>query len=217
MRRHAALLTIGTLFAATPSWACSMAPGYRVPTNLELAAKGETIVVAEVIGERKTDDPDEPWNGMVLARPITLLRGERMPVLVELPGFLSDDPRRVIASAPRELRRPNPGALIGGCVRYIFIKRSKLVLFLARSEKGALEPYRSSFSRDAEDVSGDDALWVKAVREYAAISSRPRAEWRAALTRRRDALRGKPDDPDAAAIADDMAVELSAKRLPPTD
>ena len=215
--RAAAVLFAAGAVGPTAAGACSMAAGYRVPTNLELAARAETIVVATITGERKGK---EPWDGAVLTRPVTLLKGPKLPEKVELGGaYLAADERsrRMVApSDPRELRAPNPGAMIGGCVRYIFAPGMRLVLFLERGKGGRLVPIRSSFSRDAEDVSGQDALWVKAVREYAGIGAAPRAEWPARLRARAAALRAA-GDADSMAIAADMVVELSGERRAPYD
>jgi len=200
---------------AVPAIACSMAPGYRVPTNLELAAVAEVIVVAAVESERPGKGS---WDGAVIARPTTLIKGDALPETVEIMGAMLDDGSRMRArySDPRELRAPNPDAMMGGCVRYIFARGMKLVLFLKRDERGVLRPYRSSFSRDAEDVPADDALWVKAVREYAMISEAATRERKTKLKQRISELRAL-GDADSAAIAEDMMVELKGKRLPPYD
>ena len=209
------LLAVSGLASAAPAAACSMIRGYEVPTNLDLAVAGDTIVLATVEGERKGEDS---WSGVVFARPTLLLKGDALPARVELEGVgLETRKYKARRSDPRELRRPNPDALIGGCVRYIFAKGMQLVLFLKRGEDGKLVPYRSAFSRDAEDVAGPNALWVRAVREYAAISALPEAERKARLAARIAELRAAKDDSDASAIADDLQIELSGARLPPYD
>lgn len=217
MTRLRHLLSGVGLVAAGPAAACSMMAGYKVPTNLELAAQADTIVIASVETVRAGEDK---WRGTIVAKPSTLLKGAVLPETVELAGAAivdSETAGMVVASAARELRAPNPGALIGGCVRYVFAKGMKLVLFLERDKAGQLVPYRSSFSRDAEDVADENALWVKAVREYAAISLAPRRQWKALLRERIVSLRALTANPDAHAIADDMAVELSGKRRPSYD
>ena len=215
MTRWAFLLAAVLMPIGQSAHACSMVPGYKVPTSLELAAAAETIVVAKVVGERQGE---KSYNGTVLLRPVALLKGSALPPSVDITGAsLSRDPRMVIASNARELRRANPGALIGGCVRYTFLPDATLLLFLKRDEAGNLVPYRSSFSRDAEDVVNEDSLWSKVVREYAAISTLPRKEWKAELKRRIALWEAKVGDPDATAIATDLKIELSGKRLPPYD
>jgi hypothetical protein len=212
-----AALGLSAVSIANPSSACSMAPGYKVPTNLELAATADTIVISVV----ESAQAGEGWSGVLFTKPITLIKGTALPAVVEVSGAtIANNPRMsrmVVASAPRELRAPNPGAMIGGCVRYIFSKGMKLVLFLKRDESGKLVPIRSSFSRDAEDVVNENALWVKAVREYAAISLAPKREWKNELRKRIATLRASVGDDDAQAISDDMSIELSGKRRPSYD
>jgi hypothetical protein len=216
--RGIAVLLVAGLFGAGPATACSMAPGYKVPTNLELVAAGETIVIAVIESDQKSADAQL---GSLIARPMTLLKGSVLPEAVVIEdAILAEDARTahmVVASEPRELRAANPGALIGACVRYIFTKGMKVVLFLKRDQAGGLVPYRSAFSRDAEDVADENALWVKAIREYVPISLAPPAARKALLCARMTALRAEASDPDAQAIADDMAVEIRRKRLPPFD
>lgn len=208
MNRLRCLLFGVALLAAGPAAACSMIPGYKVPTNLELTAQADTIVIAVVEKQRPSKDR---WSAAVVARPMTLLKGAALPNVIELGGVIADDPRTrdLEASAPRELRAPHPGALSGGCVRHIFAKGMKLVLFLKSDESGRLVPYRSAFSRDAEDVTDENALWVKAVREYVPISLAPRGKRKALLRERIVSLRAMAADPDAQVIADDLAIELS--------
>ena len=46
--RGVLLVALGIMsFAAAPAAACSMMAGYKVPTNLELAVKGETILIGD--------------------------------------------------------------------------------------------------------------------------------------------------------------------------
>jgi hypothetical protein len=192
-----------------------MAPGYRVPTNVELAAAAETIVVAVVEGERPGL---RPYDGAVVARPVLTIKGVNAssPIIIEGAALEETAGRRATRSDPRELHEANPDALMGGCVRYIFAKGMRLVLFLKRNDEGALVPYRSSFSRDAEDVPADDSLWVRAVREYAAIGALSRAERKERLTARMAELTAL-GDADSLALAKDMQRERSGKRLSPYD
>jgi hypothetical protein len=211
------LIAYGLALPAASASACSMASGYKVPTNLELAAKGEVIVIATVIGEKRTGKDD--WDRDIIVQPEILLKGNEMPETVTISGASLDSSSRMKArgSNPRELREPNPDAMMGGCVRYIFSKGMKLVLFLSRDKNGTLMPFRSSFSRDAEDVTGPDALWARAVQEYAKISIFPKSEWKKRLKLRAAELRLAQNDPDALAIAADMDIERAGKRLPPFD
>ncbi|PSJ39052.1 hypothetical protein [Allosphingosinicella deserti] len=192
---------------AAPAFACSVVQDYHVPTSLELAERADTILVGTVTGERKGGGQ----GGMVLVRPTLLLKGRELPRQVELWGWLAKSGELVTRSDPDELRRPNPDALRGGCTRYVFARDMKLLLFFERKD-GKLVFAGYPFARVSEDVVSDESRWVKAVRIYAAVAALPKEERRAALIARRDALRARRDDADAAAIADDIDQELAAER-----
>ncbi|HYI65051.1 MAG TPA: hypothetical protein VEW71_09215 [Allosphingosinicella sp.] len=203
------------LLAAAPADACSVTPDYRVPTSLELAANADMILLGIAEGEANTEG--EAFDREVIVRPTALLKGEARPAEVRIRGYLSDDPRLVAASNPRDLFNPNPGALIGGCTRYIFRRGMLLLLFLERDDGGQLRLANSPFARSAEDVPSPDAPWVKAVRLYAEIAALPERERRAALAARRDALRAMSGDADAALVADDIDRQIRRRRIPPYD
>lgn len=206
----ATMLAGAGLIAAAPALACSVGSDYRLPTGLELAAEADAIVVATVTGEHRADGASL---GTVTATPTLALKGRVLSRAIELSGSaIFDDPRVLITlSDPRELRSANRDAFAGGCVRYLFRPGMQLALFLKRDETGAWRPIRHPFSRDAEDVAGPNALWVRAVREYVAISAQPRAAWPEALRRRAAALRAT-GIADAALIAADMDIERSVPR-----
>jgi hypothetical protein len=197
-----------------PADACSPVPGYRVPTTLDLVVGADAIVLASVTGARRTQE-----DSSVLLVPTLALKGT-LPRTVALPGsHLEDDPRlrspdgrAVVAprSDPRELRTPNPDALSGGCVRRLFARGMQVALFLQRDRTGRLIPVRSTFARDAEDVSGPGALWVRAVREYVAIAATPRSQWPQRLRVRAAALR-RAGGADALAIAADLEREARGR------
>lgn len=194
--------------------ACSVRGGYRAPTALDLAVRADTIVIATVDGARPGPDGDI---GSVLAMPGPLLKGRVLPPRIVLrDAMLTTDRRMVFRSSPRELREPNEGALLGACVRYAFTRGMKLVLFLERDATGALVPIRATFARDAEDVTGPNALWVKVVREYAAIANLPADARPDALRRRIVALQAM-GGADARAVAADMETELRTPRRPAGD
>lgn len=208
--RAPCLVLAATCLAAVPAFACSVRSSYRVPTSLELAERADTIFVGTVVGERKDADGS---GGVVLVRPTLLLKGSELPQHVELGGWLARPQEMMTRSDPRELRRPNPDALRGGCTRYVFAKDMKLLLFFER-KAGQLVFAGYPFARVSEDVPSDDSRWVKAVRTYVAIAALPESERKSAMIARRDALRAQPEDADAVAIADDMDRELAAEPTP---
>lgn len=217
LRLAVAALALTGLAPAAPAIACSVVSSYRVPTNLELAERADLIL----LGTAESDVPsaDKYDMGQILVRPVELLKGESLPAELRIDGYLSDDPRRVAASNPRDLFNPNPGALMGACIRYIFRRGMLLLLFLERDDEGELRLASYPFARSAEDVPSPDAPWVKAVRLYVEIAALPSAERRAALAARRDALRAAAaaGDPDSALLADDIDRQLRRRRIPPYD
>ena len=203
-----AIALAAAAFVATPAIACSVAPGYREPTALELAAEADTIVVATIV---RGAGPPRVFDRPGLLRPTLLLKGAALPprlemadiVLAGTPGVDGTAER----SASRELRASHSDSLSGACGRMMFGSGMQLLLFLKRAADGRLSVIRHAFARDAEDVSGRNALWVKAVREYAVIARSPRKSWPARLRTRAAELRALRH-PDAAAVAADMAVEI---------
>ena len=208
-------LALLPLISATPAIACSVVPSYRVPTSLELAERADLILLGTAESEALAGAGSDM--GQVIVRPTELLKGESLPAKLRIRGFLSDSPRLVVASNPRDLFNPNPGALIGGCTRYIFQRGMLLLLFLERDDEGRLRLATYPFARSAEDVPSPEAPWAKAVRLYVEIAALPEAERRAALTARRDALRALAGDPDAALLAEDIDRQIRRRRIPPYD
>jgi len=209
------LLSIAGIVPAARASACSIDASYRVPTNLELVQQSPTIVLG--IAEGHVPGADEYDLGEIIVRPVELLKGPSLPPELRIEGSLSDDPKLVVASDPRDLYAPNPGALMGGCTRYIFKRGMLLLLFLERDDQGALRLAGFPFARSAEDVPSAKAPWAKAVRFYIEITALPAAQRRSALIARRDALRAATDDPDAALLAADIDRQLRRRRIPPRD
>ena len=207
-------LTLVPALQTAPVIACSVVSSYRVPTSLELAERADLILLGTAEGEIPAED--DYGMGEVLIRPVELLKGESLPSELRIRGYLSDDPGLVVASNPRDLFNPNPGALIGGCTRYIFERGMLLLLFFERDDEGRLQLASYPFARSAEDVPSRDSPWVQAVRLYVEISALPERERRAALIARRDALRAQ-GNADSALLADDIDRQLQRRRIPPRD
>jgi hypothetical protein len=197
---------------AAPAAACSVISSYRVPTNLELAERADTILLGTV----EREEGSERSIGEVIVRPTLLLKGPVLPPVVRLRGYIPDKAVPATRSDPAELFRVNPDALSGGCNRYVFALGMQLVLFLERDDTGRLRPSLPPFARAAEDVPGPDALWVRAVRLYVGIAALPPKRRRAALIARREALRAAGDR-NGALLAADIDRQLGTKRLAPFD
>lgn len=202
------------LLAAPAAHACSVAPGYRVPTTLELVAQADAIIVAQPF-DRRTGADGEPE---VLFASLMTLKGAsgrddgRDRILVYAPGVLEPETAAARPSNPRELVRAHPEAYEGGCVRSTFHPKQWVVLFLKREG----EDYRVisyPFARTAEDTTLPDSRWLKAVREYIAIAALPPEARRARMQVRRTLLSARGDR-DSRAIAADLKRELAGPRKP---
>lgn len=181
------LLAYCSLFPATAD-ACSLAPDYKAPTNFELVQQADVILVGTVIKSIENESPD--YHNL-LVKPSLLLKGEKLPNAVFIHGMLAGEilesggKRLVIQSKdsqPFDLWRPHPEGGSGSCSRYTFKKGYQLLLFFKRKgdELVWLDP---PYGRGSEDVSGPDALWVKAVKIYAKASLLPQEQQKAELVR----------------------------------
>ncbi len=213
------LLALALLGAAPAAEACSVAPGYRVPTALDLVEQADLVVVAQAWAAPPSDSGErqvEFWSLISLKGSLN-----KEVILVRAPGMLATKAQPATPSDPGELVRANPEAYAGGCTRFTFDPRKWVVLFLKRDGDG----YRvisHPFARTAEDTTLPDSRWLKAVREYIAISALPPAMRRARMEVRRDLLIAR-GDADSLAIAADIDRELNGLRkplrepLPPAD
>jgi hypothetical protein len=118
---------------------------------------------------------------------------------------------RATPSDPRNLVDANPDAFRGSCNRLAFKPGMIVVAFLKKDGK-AFVPMAPPFSRALEDVPNKNALWVKAVRMYASIASKPESSRRTEMQRERDRLRAEIDDPDARLLALELDRALHAPR-----
>lgn len=193
------------LFAAPlPALACSVAPGYRVPTNLELVERGELILLATVApGDVEPGSDEEPT---IAIEPVTALKGAMPSTPIALSAMIATGDE-VQLSNPYELKEAHPQSFAGACTRYAFPSGSRVLFFLDRDE-GQWRGAGGAFSRWAEDVLTDDAPWLQAVRFYIEVASLPADERLAALAARRDELGALGDDPVAQLVAADIGRQM---------
>jgi hypothetical protein len=219
--------------AAAPAaaLACTPAPGYRVPTNLELAAAADAIVLGQVIGGSGPEAeagaaPDGEAGADAEAAPISLPQIVVHPLAAYkglLPG--QDFPLRRMSLAtgapaqyaqpgdPLELEKAHPSAYDGACIRTMFAQGATVLFFLDRRD-GEWVPAGGPFRRWAEDVTGEDAPWVQLARFYARVAPLPEEDRRALLETERDALLARADDPVAQAMGGDIDRQLAGPRAP---
>lgn len=187
--------------AAVPAAACSPVPGYRVPTNLELAAEADLIVVGQVVGGVAPGITE----GWVTIHPLVAIKGLLPGQDFPLQGTSVGD---IAPSEPNELEAPHPEALAGGCIRRTFAQGATVLFFLDRRE-GEWVPAGGPFSRWAEDVTDDASPWVELTRFYARIASLGADQRSALIEAERDALLARADEPAAQAIAADLERALN--------
>jgi hypothetical protein len=205
------LLAAAALLAAPlPALACSVAPGYHIPTNFELVEDADLILLGTVTD--RDFAPDSTDEQMIAVEPVAALKGATPGAPIALPAMIATD-ADVQLSNPYELRDAHPQSLAGACVRYLFPRGSRVLFFLDRHD-GAWQPAGGPFSRWAEDVLTDDAPWLQAVRFYVEVAGLPEEDRAAALATRRDELGALGDDPVAQLIAADIDRQLAGPNAP---
>ncbi len=187
--------------------ACSVPASYRVPTTLQLVEQADAIVLARVVdGGPSTFEP-LAHIGARLPRlvPFEAIKGHYSGQRIVFEDAVLAMPKsthdiRSTPSDPRNLVDANPDAFSGSCNRFVFKPGMIIVAFLKRDGKDFM-PFAPPFSRALEDVPDRDAVWVKAVRMYAAIARKPKSLRRAEMRRQRNVLAEEIDDPDARLLA----------------
>jgi hypothetical protein len=181
--------------------ACSVSGSYRVPTTLQLVEQADAIVLARVVDGGPNAYEPAARMGVRNARlvPFAAIKGEYAGRRISFDNAaleLQSADLRATPSDPRNLVDANPDAFSGSCNRFVFEPGMIVVAFLKKEGKNFV-PFAPPFSRALEDVPDQNALWVKAVRMYAAIAEKPKASRRNEMQRQRDILRYELDDPDA--------------------
>jgi hypothetical protein len=214
------LAAFAVALVASPAFACSVTDEYRVPTNLELTAKANVIVLARI--ESGPSDLEFREASMVVT-PLEVLKGQIPTGPLKMLGSIAE-PRFAVLSSPLQLEDAHPLAYIGGCNRYMFVKGATVLFFVSPAEKafdrdvpeqmrGMLVPAGGAFSRWAEDVLSANSPWVRATRIYIAAAALPVEQQRQMLTAERDKLRSAGDQ-ESRVIADDIDRQLAGPNKP---
>jgi hypothetical protein len=210
MRFLAAFVAILSLTVPLPAIACSVAPGYRVPTNVELVADADLILLATVTDGNLA--PDAIPEQRITVEPIAAIKGELPAAPLAMPGWIASGAEAVLSN-PYELKDAHPQSLAGACNRMSFPRGSR-VLFFLKWESDHWRAAGGPFSRWAEDVLTDDAPWLQVVRLYAEAAALPASDRTAYLTARRDEHAAERDNPVAQLIAADIARQLAGPNAP---
>lgn len=215
MRKVLSSCALTLAVVSVPAAACTPAPGYHVPTNLELAADAQTIVLAKVVAGA-LDPGGDPFASAITLHPLETLKGSLPAGDLPLYGMMLSrdaDPELGMVSDPHEFERAHPVSYIGACVRFIFPLDTVALFFLRQDGAGRWVPAGGAFSRWAEDVPqevpGPDAPWVALARLYARAAALPADERKALLESERSTLLQRADDRDAQLMAADVARQLA--------
>lgn len=187
------------LFVAAPASACSVAQGYRIPSNFEMVHDADLIVLARVVA-----GPDR----QVELVPVQVLKGRYDGRRLVLPGVVAWRGRPTILPSPTPLRAPHFSVWSGGCIRALYSEGSLVVAMFALTPEGMFQ-VGGAFSRSVEDVEGADGLWVRTVSEYlAAQQGVTGATLRSAGERLRIRMAERRGNLAAEAMADDLRAWL---------
>lgn len=209
MRFILPLAALALAAAPLPAAACSVAPGYRIPTNMELVQKAELILLATVT--EGDFEPDGTSEQQILLQPVAALKGTMPTGPIALSAMIATDSEALLSN-PYELKEAHPQSLAGACVRYAFPRGSRVLFFLDQRD-GQWRGAGGAFSRWAEDVLTDDAPWLQLVRFYLEVQALPEDERNAALAARR-AEWGSKDDPVAQLLAADIDRQFADPETP---
>lgn len=205
-----------TLLAAiaSPALACSVSAEYRVPTNLELAADAEMIVLGQVVGGSPMEATSSD-NARLSVRPVAMLKGALPGDPIQLQGMFLADERHGMLSNPYDLADAHPMAWAGGCIRYAFPAHTQVLFFLKRHpENGQWGPAGGPFSRWAEDVLDPQAPWPVLTALYVRAAALPPAARTALLEAERETLLDRAGDPVARLMAADITRQLAGPNKP---
>ena len=221
MRTLALALLAAPALVAVPgaAQACSVVADYRVPTNLELVAEANMIVVGEVVGAAEAQaEPGEALSSAIEVRPVATLKGLSPGERLLLPGMALAQPGAPAFAAPETLdfAEPHPEARAGPCIRRTFPAGATVLFVLAR-RNGGWAPAGGPFSRWAEDVSGPDDPWVQLVTLYVQAARVSPDERGALLQDQLEALQARiqaAPDPATTALATDIERTMAAPGFP---
>jgi hypothetical protein len=212
MRILASALALALAAGAAPALACTPAPGYAVPTNLELAQTADLVLLGEVAGG-SSGAALEPQASRIEVRPIAALKGLTPSGTLQIPGMQLAHQTAAATSDPLAFGDAHPAAYSGACIRRVFPPGARVLFFLERVD-GEWAPAGGPFSRWAEDVADESAPWVQLASFYIEAARLPEADRNALLAEQQEALAVHQDQPEAAAMATDIERSLSGPNPP---
>ena len=154
-------LTFALLPEAPNAYACTLAQDYVGPSNFELVALADAIVVATPVDSARSVKPSGGGDGLKFRTDIVLKGPAPADFKVAQAMFGKTE-----ASDPLDLSSINPGANKGACGRYDFAMGRQYVVFLKKATDGSYEQVGLPYARVNEDYFGDDSAWVEAIKAY---------------------------------------------------
>jgi hypothetical protein len=199
-------VALGLLPAA--GWACTPAPGYRVPTNFELVQRADLIVIAQVDWGPEGSITRGASSDLVRIGPMQVLKGVLPKEPLDVPGMVSSADGKAFEPAPTPLTTSHFSTRLGACTRQYYAK-GNLVLAMFEKKGDRLRPIAAPFARAIEDVESYDSLWVRTARRYVELQQRARGDaLLRTVTAERDRLRAQTSDGEAQAVAADLTAWL---------
>jgi len=184
---HAALLVLlwmlGLLVSSAPSRACSVGPGFLRPSNYELVAETDAILLVEAASFHR-------GTGTFTFRVLEVLKG-RFPASTLVESGTGSYQGR---GDEKDFGAARPGAYTGACTAHDYQVGKKFVVFVNQTADG-WSISGPPFSRINEEVGGSRSPWAIAVRHYVRISSLDNDETEKARLRKLQAKARSGQDP----------------------
>lgn len=203
------LAVITSFFLCTaPAAACSMADGYKTPTNFELVEKSKVIVLARVDQVPDHATADGKSNRLISLQPLKFLKGSAKQDALELMGWRPPKNWEGVSTSTT-LWQSHFSAGLGACIRQFYQPGELVVAMFAEDPQSKqitgkdLNQLFAAWARIVETVDGPDDVWVHAVERYVALQAGDPATAKQRIESEVQKLRLERT-PEAQAIAADL-------------
>lgn len=113
--------------APLPAIACSVVPGYRVPTNVELVESADLILLATVADGDAA--PDAIPEQRIAVQPVAAIKGDLPSGPFAMSGWIASRDEALLSN-PYDLKDAHPQCLAGACYRLGFPRGARVLFFL---------------------------------------------------------------------------------------
>lgn len=171
-RWKSGLVSMALACAGASSWACTLSPDYRKPSNYELVRDTPVIVLVRAESLQHTEPAGDPTkhgfrNYRVVMSQVEPIKGQLSNPRFSLEGWYSFRG----AGDETDFSTVRPGAGMGACNAFDFRVGALYVLFFQRGDGRRLVLEGPPYSRISEEVAGLESPWIAAVRHYARIAA----------------------------------------------